>query len=251
VLATGRSPWGGVAEVAGALGLRGPQVVAQGAVVVDPATSRLEHSTPLSPDLYAEVLAFADALGAAPVVGFADGLGARPPEEVETSFPSDVPPRLRITDDLASLAVHHPVRVFVPTGPHRHRHVLAAASVWFAGRASLVWSDESGVELLAPGVTKWSGVAWIADRLGIPHDAVAAVGDGPNDHALLRTAARSALMGSAPAHLRGAADIIVPTSAHDGAIDALAWFFPDLAVTLGRPAFARGAHTPAPAASVA
>jgi Cof subfamily protein (haloacid dehalogenase superfamily) len=235
LLATGRSPWAGLADLAAELGLHGPQVATQGAVVADPLTGRLEQAVPLPPSLYAEVLAFADALDLDPVVGFTDGLAMRHEDAID--FPGELSPlaTIRTTDDLAALAAERPLRVFLNTPEASHRHVLAAASVWFTGKASLIWSDSHGVEVLAAGVTKWTGVSFIADRLRIPHAAVAAVGDAPNDIGMLHAAGCSAAMGSAPTHVRNLADVVVLSSDQDGIIDALAWFFPDLAAELERP----------------
>jgi hydroxymethylpyrimidine pyrophosphatase-like HAD family hydrolase len=61
---------------------------------------------------------------------------------------------------------------------------------------------------------------------------VAAVGDANNDPEMLAMAGRSAAMANAPGQVRAAADIVVPTSADLGAVQAFSWFFPDLAPRL-------------------
>jgi hydroxymethylpyrimidine pyrophosphatase-like HAD family hydrolase len=106
--------------------------------------------------------------------------------------------------------------------------------VWFARNASVVWSDLSGIELLGQGTDKGSAVAWLASRLGLGADDVAAVGDAHNDVGMLRYAGRSAVMAGAPHDVARLADIVVPPSSADGLLAALAWFFPDLAQDLGQ-----------------
>jgi Cof subfamily protein (haloacid dehalogenase superfamily) len=231
VLATGRSPWGGIAELADELGLTGLQVTMQGALVSHPATGVIARLRPLQGATYLEALEFAAELGIDPVVGLVDGHRAeRLADGVDFLAAHRVETRhFRHVSDLGRLAAAPPIRVFLPTPPGRHRAVREAAIARFAGRAAIVWSDGSGIEVLAPGTDKGEAVGWLAASRGIELDAVAAVGDAANDTGMLRRVGRSAAMGSAPLDVRAAADLVVPTSDEGGVIDALAWFFPDLA----------------------
>jgi Cof subfamily protein (haloacid dehalogenase superfamily) len=244
LLATGRSPWDGVGELAAELGLDGPQITMQGALIADPETGSLRRLRALSPDVFLEAVAFARELGLDPVATMLDGHRA---ERVGNTFDSfwlakDGAGRFTSEPDLTALASETPIRLFLPTGPARHWSVRLAASERFLGRASVVWSDDTGIELLARGVNKGEAVAWLAAGRGVALDEVAAVGDAPNDKTLLRVAGRSAAMGSAPADVRDAADITVRSSADDGLVDALRWFFPDLADVLGVEPLAAGMH---------
>ena len=234
VLATGRSPWSGVADLAARLGLAGPQITMQGALVSLPATGEVHRLRALPPALYRDAIRFADELGLDPVVALLDGHRAeRLPEGIELF----VSPHLdggsfRYANGLERLVDERPIRVFLPTGPERHGAVRRAAAARFAGRASIVWGDTTGVELLAPGTHKGEAVAWLAASRGICLAEVAAVGDAANDTEMLRHAGRSAAMGSAPPEVRSSADMVVPPSGDLGVLDAFAWFFPDLAAEL-------------------
>ena len=55
-------------------------------------------------------------------------------------------------------------------------------------------------------VTKSTGLAFVADRLGIPMSAVMAVGDQSNDLQMLRDVGLGVAMGDAPAEVRAVAD---------------------------------------------
>ena len=135
-------------------------------------------------------------------------------------------------DDLAAAESELPLRVYLPTPIDRHANLLQAARIRFHGRGSIVWSNEAGFEVLARGTNKGEAVAWLAAARGIGLDQVAAVGDANNDLEMLAMAGRSAAMANAPGQVRAAADIVVPTSADLGAVQAFAWFFPDLAPRL-------------------
>jgi hypothetical protein len=229
VLATGRSPWSGIDDLAAALGLDGPQVTMQGALVSVPASGEVHRLRALPPAVYRDALWFAAELGLEPIVGFLDGHRAeRLPADLAIFTPPLEARHVRYVDDLGRLLPERPIRLFLPTGPERHRAVHERTRAEFAGRASVISTDTTGVELLAPGTHKGEAIGWLAATRGFGLDAVAAVGDAPNDTEMLLAAGRSAAMGSAPPEVRAAADVVVPASSDDGVLDALAWFFPDL-----------------------
>jgi hydroxymethylpyrimidine pyrophosphatase-like HAD family hydrolase len=238
VLATGRSPWRGVAGLMTRLGLVGPQITMQGALLSDPITGRVERSRPMSSTLFRAALWFADELGIDPIVSLIDGHRIeRLPADGSLFETQAVDGRdFRYVTGLERLADDEPMRVFLPTGPERHLAVRRAAIERFDGMASIVWSDLTGIDILTPGTDKGEALAWLAASKRIGLDRVAAVGDAPNDAQMLRRAGRSAAMDPAPPDVRSCADITVPSSERLGVLHAFAWFFPDLAdsFALGR-----------------
>jgi hydroxymethylpyrimidine pyrophosphatase-like HAD family hydrolase len=241
VLATGRSPWSGIAELSERLGLAGPQITMQGALISVPATGEVHRLRALPPAVYREAVRFADELGLDPVVALLDGHRAeRLPEVGELFVTSMTEGRgFRYVEGLERLVDERPIRVFLPTGPERHGAVRHLAVSRFAGRASIVWSDLTGIEILAAGTHKGEAVSWLAASRGIAREEVVAVGDAANDMEMLRHAGRSAAMGSAPPDVRACADVVVPPSRDLGVLDAFAWFFPDLAADFAVPASGR------------
>jgi len=233
VLATGRSPWTGVGPIAAALGLAGPQITMQGALISDLATGATLRERVMAPDVYAHALRFADRHALQPIVSLVDGHRAgrdlghdawgRPLEEGDT---------FRLVGDLGSVAADRPMRVYVSIDAARFAALLAEAIDWAGDRASVVWSDGTGREFLAPGANKGSAIAWLAAERGLTLDDVAAVGDQANDREMLTMAGRSAAMGGAPTEVAACADISVPSSEASGVLNAFAWFFPDLATQL-------------------
>lgn len=237
VLATGRSPWSGMAELSARLGLEGPQITMQGALFSVPATGEVHRLRTLPPALYRDALRFADELGLDPVVALLDGHRA---ERLPHSGELFVSPLMdgqsfRYVNGLERLVEERPIRVFLPTGPERHRAVRRMAASRFAGRGSVVWSDTTGIEVLASGTHKGEAVAWLAASRRVALEEVAAVGDAANDAEMLRDAGRSAAMGSAPLEVRACANVVVPSSRDLGVLDAFAWFFPDLAADFAVP----------------
>ncbi len=77
------------------------------------------------------------------------------------------------------------------------------------------------VEGLPPGLSKATGLAWLAESLGIEREAVLAVGDNDNDVPMLEWAGVGVAMGQSSPAARAAADWIAPDVANDGAAVAL------------------------------
>jgi HAD superfamily hydrolase (TIGR01484 family) len=87
--------------------------------------------------------------------------------------------------------------------------VLDGVALPFAGYGG--W-----VELLASGVSKATGLAVVADRLGLGPDEVWAIGDEWNDVPMFEWAGTAIAMGNAPDHVRAAAHRVAPTADDDG-----------------------------------
>ncbi|WP_426243157.1 HAD family hydrolase [Nocardioides sp. LHG3406-4] len=84
------------------------------------------------------------------------------------------------------------------------------------------WLDLSPV-----GVSKASGLARVADELGVAQADVLAIGDGRNDIEMLRWAGRGVAMGQAVEEVRAAADAVTGTVFEDGAVVELSRWFPE------------------------
>jgi HAD superfamily hydrolase (TIGR01484 family) len=81
---------------------------------------------------------------------------------------------------------------------------------------------------LAPvGVSKASGLEYVAGHLGLSSTDVLAIGDGRNDVEMLRWAARGVAMGQAVEEVHEAADATTETVYDDGAAVELRRWFPD------------------------
>ena len=82
------------------------------------------------------------------------------------------------------------------------------------------WLDLSPV-----GVSKASGLAIVAERLGVPAADVLAIGDGRNDREMLEWAGRGVAMGQAIPEVQGYADAVTASVQDDGvAVELRRWF---------------------------
>jgi Cof subfamily protein (haloacid dehalogenase superfamily) len=233
MLASGRSPWG-VVEVARALELSGPHVTMNGSLFSDPFSGRIEWARVLAPEIVVEGIELAREIGSRPTVNLVNGYAIQ--SEPDGSIPADVgewmrSSRLHLVSSLAEVAERDPLRFYIPTGHERHQRAVELAQRRFGDRAAVVWGDEYGVELLAPGTNKGEGVRIAAESMGYSRDEVMAVGDASNDVEMLAWASHSAAMGGASVDVLAAARISVPSSDEDGVVAAIERFFPGLAIT--------------------
>ncbi len=75
------------------------------------------------------------------------------------------------------------------------------------------------IEIVPEGCGKDTGLAWLADHLGIPRADVVAFGDGLNDLAMLRWAGHGVAMGQAASEVHAVSDEIT-VSNDDGGVAA-------------------------------
>lgn len=82
------------------------------------------------------------------------------------------------------------------------------------------------LDLTPVGVSKASGLAYVADALGVEQRDVLAIGDGRNDVEMLRWAGRGVAMGQAVQVVHDAADASTSAVGDDGAAEELGRWFP-------------------------
>lgn len=129
------------------------------------------------------------------------------PVKIE-SFESE----FRFREATKAVIIDHPDRVTAYI-PHVARE--------FAGRAYVTRSYPQFIEVLNPAVDKGEALRVVAQRLGVPMEAVLAVGDSWNDAPLLQAAGFGVAMGSAPRELLDVADAVVADVRADGVAEAI------------------------------
>ena len=119
-------------------------------------------------------------------------------------------------------AIDGPVTKVLAVGaPGLPYEVLADARLAFAARLEVTVSHPEYLEFMPLGVTKSTGLGFLADRLGIPMSAVMACGDQANDLEMLARCRPRRGQGDAPLEVRAAADEITGTVWEDGAAVAI------------------------------
>jgi Cof subfamily protein (haloacid dehalogenase superfamily) len=203
VMVTGRpSRWMG--PVLAQTGLRGPIVCANGAVVLDPATGETLAQWPIEPDRLEEITR--RLREAVPGISFAAEYGDLLIRE------HDYPTRLDDHRDDVRVGtyaeiVSRPVPKLLGRLPDMDADLLLArADAAIEGLATPTHSSFMGlVEISAAGVTKATGLAYVAEQYGVDPVDVVAFGDMPNDIPMLEWAGRGIVVGNAHPAARAAA----------------------------------------------
>ncbi|MBU3060200.1 Cof-type HAD-IIB family hydrolase [Nocardia sp. NEAU-G5] len=221
VLATGRPPrW--IDPVVEGLGFAPLCVCGNGAVIYDSASDRILHNSSLDVASLAALAELAERVLpgcglAAERVGESAHDAATPQfvssPEYEHAWLNPDDTQVARAEVVAAPAIKMLIRLPGATSADMH----AALAPHLDDRADVTYSTNNGlIELSAPGVTKASGLAFVAERVGVEYSAILAFGDMPNDVSMLRLAGYGVAMGNGHPDARAAADEVTESNSADG-----------------------------------
>jgi Cof subfamily protein (haloacid dehalogenase superfamily) len=232
VLCTGRR-FRTALSVARDLGLTGPMVVNNGALVKDIASGRTLHHRYLPAEVFPEVLALARSVG--PPLVYVDSYPEATDFLTERSEQAHAFQRdylrdhgawCRVVEDLAALPLESVImtslmaeaatlaplreRARVALGSRVHTHVIQNKN--YQGEI---------LEFLSPESGKWAALARVAEDSGTPPEAIAAIGDDVSDVEMLVRAGFGIAMGNAVESARDAAAFVARSNAEGGIVEAI------------------------------
>jgi hypothetical protein len=215
VVATGRM-FRSVAPYLARAGIDDPVVCYQGAAVVDPRDGTFLLHERLSLDVAREAIAALLELGHPPNVYVDDDLYVA--EQTEYSRAYSAFQHLPVTEvgDLLAWLDRPPTKLVAVGEPEALPAVRARLQERLGERAFLTTSLPYLLEVGHPGVSKATGLAFVARRLAVEPDGIVAFGDGENDVELLEAAAFGVAVGDAHPLLRAVADWHVPGAEEEG-----------------------------------
>ncbi|MCP2262296.1 hypothetical protein LX15_006032 [Streptoalloteichus tenebrarius] len=234
VLVTGRPPrW--VMPVVDALGVTGLAVCANGAVVYDTAERRVLRAELLEPVLLHDVASTLDrALPGCAVaverVGHHAGTFFAENRYrhflAEPNYEHAWPDADSSEAQRAEILGHPAIKLLVRHQEMSSAEMAAAAGEMLGSAVDITYSTGAGLlELSAPGVTKATGLAAVAELLGVDRSDVAAFGDMPNDLPMLRWAGHGVAMANAHPEVLAVADEVAAPNSADGVAQVLErWF---------------------------
>jgi Cof subfamily protein (haloacid dehalogenase superfamily) len=213
VLVSGRPPRS-LGPIAERIGVGGIGICAPGALVWDLDTGTMLDSSPLAADLAARLVEtlreavpgvlFAVELegGFGREAGWSDGRAPTASEAPEADALE------LITGPVIKLLARHPSLPFA--------EVAERARAAIGDNAVATWAGLRLVEISAAGVTKAFALERLCRRLGIAAGEVVAVGDMPNDLAMLAWAGTAVAVANADQSVLDAADEVTASNTEDG-----------------------------------
>jgi HAD superfamily hydrolase (TIGR01484 family) len=224
VLASGRSPHG-MTRVADLLGLRGQGddrvwvVASNGAVVFryPPVEVVHEETFDAGPAVRAILARNPNVL----VAIEERGVGYR----LNSPFPDGELSGDMILTDVEELVAGPVSRVIIRDPEQSADDFVALAEELGLHGTNYVVGWTAWLDLSPVGVDKSSGLAYVADQLGLTKDDVLAIGDGRNDIEMLQWAGRGVAMGQAIQEVIDAADDATDSVYEDGAAVELERYF--------------------------
>src|SRR5438270_5479707 len=197
-------------------GLDDPVICYQGAVVADPTTGEFIRHVPIP---RATALEAIDAVVAA---GFHLNCYVD-----DLLYVADVTPEARRYADFQGLEINavgdlrawldrDPTKLVAVGDPAALDKLEEELKPRFAGRLFISKSLPYFLEFAHPDVSKGSGLAFVAERLGFRPEETIACGDGENDRELLDWADFGVAVANAHEDVRDRADLVVPSVHEDG-----------------------------------
>jgi HAD superfamily hydrolase (TIGR01484 family) len=223
VLASGRSPHG-MTTIADLLDLEGGEpawvVASNGAVVFRYPPLEVVHEETF--DARPAVEAILREHPGVLVAVEERGVGYR----VNRPFPAGELSGDMVITDVADLVAQHVSRVIIRDPDSTAEDFLDLARRLGLHGTDYVVGWTAWLDLAPVGVSKASGLAHVAERLGVDAADVLAIGDGRNDIEMLQWAGRGVAMGQAVEPVIAAADDVTGTVYEDGAATEITRWFP-------------------------
>jgi Cof subfamily protein (haloacid dehalogenase superfamily) len=224
VLATGRM-FKSSLRYAKPLGLTGPIINYQGALVRDIATGDVWYRCELSVHLQKRVLALAEPKDWH-VNAYVDEVvyTARPRPEADLYARVAMVP-YEVVGPLSKWVRQDATKmVLVTLNPDDVPERIAELSKWMGEVARVTRSLDWFVEVVDPRVSKSGALAMVAERLAIAREEVCAIGDNLNDQDMVSWAGLGVAMGNAPDALKSAARYVTAPIQEAGVAQAIERF---------------------------
>jgi Cof subfamily protein (haloacid dehalogenase superfamily) len=208
--------WRSVRPYVETAGIAAPVICYQGAAVVEPATGRFVLHRPIELELAREVIEAVEAEGFALNCYVDDELYVAeltPESERYAGFQNL---EVRAVGDLRAWLEKPPTKLVSVGDPELLDALKVRMQGHFGDRLYVSKSLPYFLEFASPEVSKGSGLAFVADRVGFSLDRTIGIGDGENDVELLEWAGYGVAVANAHARLLEIADLVCPPAAEEG-----------------------------------
>jgi len=200
--------------------LHDPVICYQGAVVTDGDWNWLRHE-PIPIELAREAIAAVGDEGYEPNVYIDDQLYVASETDAARDYAGFQHIPFHVVGDLLAWLPAPPTKLVCVGVPEELDEVEVRLKQRLAGRLHISKSLPYFLELAAAGVTKGSGLDFLAERLGFTRAETIAFGDGENDVELVDWAGYGIAVANAHPRVRAVASWVCPSAADEGVAQVL------------------------------
>lgn len=221
VLATARPPRG-TREIWELLELETYQALYNGAMILDPTRNKHIYHKPLEPAMTKKMIKLARKADKDVVVSL-EILDKWYTDHVDESLPTETSRRFSpdFVGPLDSF-LHVPVtKLLLLAPPERIGKIRKAVEAKVKGKVTTAIADEHLLQYIHVEANKANALKLIAEKYGISQKNVMAIGDAPNDVAMLRWAGLGVAVANGWDITRKVADVIAPPNDENGVAFAL------------------------------
>jgi Cof subfamily protein (haloacid dehalogenase superfamily) len=205
-------------------GLDDPVVCYQGAVVAEPVSGRWLRHEPIPLALAREMIAAVQEEGVHLNCYVDDDLYVDRLTPEATAYANYQRLYAHKVGDLLAWLEEPPTKLVAVGEPHRLDALETMMKAHFGDRAYISKSLPFFLELASPEVTKASGLAFVAEHLGVSPARTVAFGDGENDFELLEWASYGVAVANAHERVLAVADYVSPPVDEEGVAAVLEAF---------------------------
>jgi Cof subfamily protein (haloacid dehalogenase superfamily) len=204
-------------------GLHDPMICYQGAVVVGADGTWLRHK-PIPLALARDVISFAAAEGYSPNVYVGDELFVSEVTQHARDYAGFQHLEIQPVGDLLEWLAEPPTKLVLVGEPDALDAVESRAKATFGDDLYISKSLPYFLEFAAAGVTKGTGLDFLAAHLGFTREQTIAFGDGENDVELVEWPGFGIAVENAHERVKAVADWICPSAEEEGVAQVLELF---------------------------
>jgi Cof subfamily protein (haloacid dehalogenase superfamily) len=197
-------------------GISEPVVCYQGAAVVDPSTGEFLLHEPIPLETARQAIVLLTELGYPPNCYVDDRLYVDEQTEYSRMYAEFQHLPVEEVGDLSTWLDRPPTKLVAVADPPELASLRASLADAFGDRLFLTTSLPFLLELGNPAVSKGTGLAFVARRLGVSLDRVVSFGDGENDIELIEEAGFGIAVEDANPLLLARADWVCPSADVEG-----------------------------------
>jgi Cof subfamily protein (haloacid dehalogenase superfamily) len=197
-------------------GIGEPVVCYQGAAVVDSASGEFLLHEPIELEAARDAVRLLAGLGHSPNAYVGDRLFVERHTEYSRMYAEFQHIPVEEVGELAAWLEHPPTKLVAVAAPEDVPALREALVGAFDDRLFLTTSLPYLLEIGNPAVSKGTGVAFVADRLGLSIDRIVSFGDGENDIELIDDAGFGVAVEDANPLLLERADLVCPSADVEG-----------------------------------